>query len=111
MTGDSVDIPICPAGSYLSAKIVFPGCWDGRNLDSADHKSHMAYPVKNACPVSYPVGPPHARHRATVEDRAGHPKRLLSLQRWPVLDACRLLERLEPCRDAVAGRQLPECDA
>ncbi len=26
------------------------------SLDSADHKSHMAYPVRNACPVSHPVG-------------------------------------------------------
>jgi Domain of unknown function (DUF1996) len=42
VTGNSAAIPTCPAGSYLSAKVVFPGCWDGRNLDSADHKSHMA---------------------------------------------------------------------
>jgi hypothetical protein len=55
VTGDSAAMPTCPAGSYLSAKIVFPGCWDGKNLDSADHKSHMAYPVRNACPASHPV--------------------------------------------------------
>lgn len=58
VTRSSSAIPTCPAGSYLSAKIVFPGCWDGSNLDSADHKSHMAYPVRNACPVSHPVAVP-----------------------------------------------------
>jgi Domain of unknown function (DUF1996) len=55
VTSDSAAMPTCPAGSYVSAKIVFPGCWDGKNLDSADHKSHMAYPVRNACPASHPV--------------------------------------------------------
>ena len=36
----------------------FPGCWDGVNLDSADHKSHMAYPSgidSGECPSSHPV--------------------------------------------------------
>jgi uncharacterized protein DUF1996 len=43
VTSSSAAIPTCPGGSYLSAKIIFPGCWDGANLDSADHRSHMAY--------------------------------------------------------------------
>jgi hypothetical protein len=58
VTARNAAIPTCPGGSYLSAKIVFPGCWDGKNLDSADHKAHMAYPVRNACPVSHPVAVP-----------------------------------------------------
>ena len=32
----------CTGG--LRAEVTFPSCWDGLNLDSADHKSHMAYP-------------------------------------------------------------------
>ncbi|KAL1742650.1 hypothetical protein HDZ31DRAFT_26560, partial [Schizophyllum fasciatum] len=32
----------CPAG--IRAQINFPSCWDGQNVDSEDHKSHMAYP-------------------------------------------------------------------
>lgn len=40
-------------------QVFFPMCWDGVNLDSADHKSHMAYPVDNynsgTCPSSHPV--------------------------------------------------------
>ncbi|OCH94040.1 WSC-domain-containing protein [Obba rivulosa] len=47
----------CPDG--LRAQIFFPSCWDGVNLDSADHKSHMAYPIQNYnsgdCPDSHPV--------------------------------------------------------
>lgn len=45
----------CPNG--LRAQVFFPSCWDGKNLDSADHKSHMAYPslVDNGvCPDSHP---------------------------------------------------------
>ena len=51
-------IPTCPGGTYLSARIMFPSCWDGRNLDSPDHKSHMAYPIRERCPVSHPVSLP-----------------------------------------------------
>ena len=36
----------------------FPACWDGVNLDSPDHMSHMAYPdgIDNGlCPPSHPI--------------------------------------------------------
>ena len=51
------DIP-CPGG--LRAQVYFPQCWDGVNLDSVDHKSHMSYPDGNVynggnCPSSHPV--------------------------------------------------------
>jgi hypothetical protein len=33
--------------SYLELHVNFPDCWDGKHLDSADHRRHMAYrPVK-----------------------------------------------------------------
>ncbi|KAG5723171.1 hypothetical protein E4T56_gene294 [Termitomyces sp. T112] len=32
----------CPSG--IRAQINFPSCWDGKNLDSSDHKSHVAFP-------------------------------------------------------------------
>jgi hypothetical protein len=48
-------IPDCPVGSQLIQMVFFPQCWDGRNLDSADHKSHMSYPVNRHCPGSHPV--------------------------------------------------------
>ena len=37
---------------------MLPGCWDGVNLDSANHKSHMAFPAgvdNGLCPPSHPV--------------------------------------------------------
>ena len=52
---------LCPAGSTVVAGINFPFCWDGVNLDSPDHKSHMSFPVWNndkrvvECPTSHPV--------------------------------------------------------
>lgn len=33
----------CPVGSRLGAIINAPDCWDGKNLDSPDHRSHVAY--------------------------------------------------------------------
>lgn len=33
----------CPAGAVLFVKIEAPTCWNGTQIDSADHRSHMAY--------------------------------------------------------------------
>ena len=51
-------MPTCGSGDKLRNRIRFPECWDGRNLDSADHKSHMAYLVSGSCPSSHPVAIP-----------------------------------------------------
>ncbi len=42
----------------LRLHVTFPSCWDGRNLDSLDHKSHMAYPTRGICPADHPVPTP-----------------------------------------------------
>ncbi|MBM6404603.1 DUF1996 domain-containing protein, partial [Phycicoccus sp. CSK15P-2] len=57
----SHDFVECPAGSMLESYLDFPQCWNGRDLDSSDHKSHMAYPVGGACPDSHPVVVPKLR--------------------------------------------------
>lgn len=54
-------VPDCPAGSHLVMRVHFPDCWNGRDLDSADHRSHMAYAVRGACPDDHPVPVPHLR--------------------------------------------------
>lgn len=56
----SSTVPTCPdrRGSFLRLHIRFPNCWDGRQLDSADHKSHMAYSVRGRCPATHPVETP-----------------------------------------------------
>jgi hypothetical protein len=47
-------IPTCPDGYTLAVRYRFPDCWDGRNLDSADHTSHMRFAVRSSCPSSHP---------------------------------------------------------
>ena len=48
-------VPRCRRGQQLSGWIRFPDCWNGRNLDSADHRSHMAYARRGSCPATHPV--------------------------------------------------------
>jgi Domain of unknown function (DUF1996) len=43
-------------GKDIRAHIHFPSCWDGVNVDSPDHRSHMQYRTPlEACPSSHPV--------------------------------------------------------
>jgi hypothetical protein len=35
--------------------VVVPECWNGRDLDTADHRSHMAYTEGGVCPPTHPV--------------------------------------------------------
>jgi len=51
----SASIPNCAPGDYVVMDIYFPQCWDGKNLDSSDHHSHMAYPDGTGCPATHPV--------------------------------------------------------
>jgi len=49
----------CKEGIMTSLR--FPTCWDGKNLDSPDHSSHMSYPETGTfesggpCPATHPV--------------------------------------------------------
>ena len=78
-TPASTAIPSCPSDMYLSASIKFPGCWDGRNLDSPDHKSHMAYPTQGDCPVTHPVRLPTLNIRLRWKMARGIPGSELAL--------------------------------
>jgi hypothetical protein len=52
----------CPVGAQLVIAPNAPNCWDGKNLDAADHRSHMSYATGpwytgqlfNACPTDHP---------------------------------------------------------
>jgi len=67
-SGDTSEFPpkVCPDG--IRATIIFPTCWDGKNLDSPDHRSHMAYePGSNVfagsrCPASHPIRVPQVMY-------------------------------------------------
>jgi hypothetical protein len=56
----STTVPTCSTGrrSSLRLQVNFPNCWDGSRLDSADHKSHMAYSADGRCSDSHPVEVP-----------------------------------------------------
>ncbi|MFJ5775311.1 DUF1996 domain-containing protein [Streptomyces sp. NPDC093094] len=35
--------PLCPSGSDVVRTFKFQSCWDGRNIDSANHRTHVAF--------------------------------------------------------------------
>jgi hypothetical protein len=61
--GETLPKAMCPGG--MRSIITFPTCWDGVNLDSPDHKSHVTYTALGSgdidvgptgkCPASHPV--------------------------------------------------------
>jgi hypothetical protein len=54
----SAVVPNCPPDRALHLRATFPSCWNGRDLDSADHKRHMAYATAGRCPRTHPVAVP-----------------------------------------------------
>jgi hypothetical protein len=65
----------CPSGGVLVAQAVIPVCWDGKNLDSADHRSHLAAYLPDTangvrCPDDHPYVLPSLQMRAeyTTDD-------------------------------------------
>jgi Domain of unknown function (DUF1996)/Domain of unknown function (DUF4124) len=58
-------IPACSQGQTMEETLSFPNCWDGKNLDSPDHKSHMAYRKSASCPTTHPVSIPDITFNVT----------------------------------------------
>ena len=56
----SSSVPACVGAKLggLLLRVRFPDCWDGRRLDSSDHKRHMAYSRVGHCPLTHPVEVP-----------------------------------------------------
>ena len=77
--GDPMDhvpyLPKCKVGDLLEFRVVFPQCWDGVNLTSKDHRSHMSYPIAaevpftgtGRCPDSHPIAIPEISYKFAVE--------------------------------------------
>ncbi|MEL6782148.1 MAG: DUF1996 domain-containing protein [Pseudomonadota bacterium] len=77
-TGDPLDhvdaLPDCALDDLLEVRVVFPQCWDGRNLSAPDNQSHMAYPRQaeppvagtGACPASHPVAIPEISYNFAI---------------------------------------------
>jgi hypothetical protein len=46
--------PICPAGSKVERIHAFPNCWDGKNTDSANHRTHIVFSDQaGKCPQGF----------------------------------------------------------
>ncbi|KAK0710793.1 hypothetical protein B0H67DRAFT_492988 [Lasiosphaeris hirsuta] len=64
---DTVAIPNDIKCKMIRQTIIFPTCWDGKNLDSPDHKSHVTYSGSGAsgggnCPSTHPVKLPQVMY-------------------------------------------------
>ncbi|MCX4504855.1 DUF1996 domain-containing protein [Streptomyces anulatus] len=50
--------PICPEGSQVVRTFAFQNCWDGRNTDSANHRTHVAFAQGDGrCPNGFRAVP------------------------------------------------------
>jgi len=57
---DTVDVPMDISCKMVRQTLIFPACWDGKNLDSPTHKDHVTYSGNGAsgggsCPATHPV--------------------------------------------------------
>lgn len=84
MGSDTRNLPNKPCPGGIRSNIFFPTCWDGKNLDSPDHKSHVAYPTSGTfesngpCPASHPVKIPQLFFEVVWDTRAFNNK-----AEWP----------------------------
>jgi hypothetical protein len=46
--------PLCPSGGLVVRTEDLPSCWDGVNLDAANHRDHLVFPdaTTGACPAN-----------------------------------------------------------
>jgi len=75
-TGTDVKyFPKTPCNGGWRVTVTFPSCWDGKNTDSPDHKSHISYPASGtfesggACPASHPVKIPQVMYEVMMDTR------------------------------------------
>ena len=65
-------VPTCSQPT-LRLRVTFPDCWNGVDLDSSDHASHLAYSDRGLCPSTHPVMVPQlmllVRYPITGGDR------------------------------------------
>jgi hypothetical protein len=79
----------CVNGSYILLLMSFPECWDGVNLDSPNHQSHVARLTSTGCPATHPVQMPSISYNIRYDVNANNrPENWrLSSDRYPLTDA------------------------
>jgi hypothetical protein len=81
---DTREFPKAACGGGWRITVTFPSCWDGKTLDSPDHKAHISYPATGtfesggACPATHPVKIPQVMYEIMVDTRAFNAK-----EEWP----------------------------
>lgn len=81
---DTKYFPKSTCGGGWRVTVTFPSCWDGKNTDSPDHKSHIAYPASGSfesggpCPASHPVKVPQVMYEIMYDTRTFNNK-----AEWP----------------------------
>ncbi|KAH6618374.1 hypothetical protein B0J18DRAFT_493262 [Chaetomium sp. MPI-SDFR-AT-0129] len=72
---DTASFPTGMCHGGIRTTITFPTCWDGKNVDTPDHKSHVAYPSSGSfettgpCPDSHPVRLPQLMYEVMWDTR------------------------------------------
>jgi len=68
---DTETFPKTPCPGGIRSSVLFPICWDGKNLDSPNHMDHLAHPtdhpasfavVGGTCPSTHPVKIPQVHY-------------------------------------------------
>ncbi|TPX16099.1 uncharacterized protein E0L32_004094 [Thyridium curvatum] len=81
---DTQSLPKTPCPGGIRTVITFPTCWDGKNTDSPDHESHVAYPASGTfdsggpCPATHPVKIPQVMYEVMWDTRPFNDEAL-----WP----------------------------
>ncbi|KAK5652839.1 hypothetical protein OQA88_9505 [Cercophora sp. LCS_1] len=75
---DAPTLPKTPCAGGIRSIVTFPTCWDGKNMDSPDHKSHIAYATgaktfdvgpTGTCPSTHPVVIPQVMYEVRWAER------------------------------------------
>jgi hypothetical protein len=64
-------VPQCTGVQTLAWRVRFPDCWNGRDLDTADHMSHVAYDKNGVCPKGFPVHLPRVSMTLALKSQGG----------------------------------------
>lgn len=85
---DTDYFPKEPCEGGIRSSVMFPLCWDGKNLDSPDHSSHVSHPIEGpqqfaivngTCPPSHPVKIPQLVYEVMWDTAAFSPDKV----EWP----------------------------
>ncbi|WP_305786845.1 DUF1996 domain-containing protein [Symbioplanes lichenis] len=69
--------PKC-GGGHLIYQLTFKDCWDGKHIDSPDHKSHMGNAVNGKCQGDFPVAVPNLSFMLNYDTLGGDGLKLSS---------------------------------